>query len=173
MKYYYKITIKNEWKNWNPILITLFALVVLGPIVLYLRTSPEDTFEDLLVIIPIVFLLFFIPLVVIHFRYYFLNEGMEMDYDDSTREIVIRDAKNNLQSEFSLDDIVHIYHTMTPPFAEKRRQWFPWDNYNYSDIYLSNGQRFRITSLMVLRLELPVGKKYEVFTSLFPYPSNW
>lgn len=172
MKHTYKITRANEWKNFKSILITLFTAIFLAPIFLYFRTSPEDNLVDYWVIIPIAFLLFFIPLVIIHMRCYSLNEGMEMIYDDMEKSIVIKDTKKDTVSEFHLDDIKHIFHTMSAPMAEKRMHWFPWDSYNFSDIFLKDGRRFRITSLMVYRLELPVGDKYEVITSLYPYPSS-
>lgn len=170
MKYTYKITRTNEWKNFKSILITLFTAIFLAPVFLYFRTSSEDDLADYWIIIPIVFLLFFIPLVIIHMRYYSINEGMEIIYDDMEKSIVIKDTKKDMVSEFHLDDIKNVFHTMSAPMAEKRMHWFPWDSYNYSDIFLKDGRRFRITSLMVYRLELPVGDKYEVITSLYPYP---
>lgn len=172
MIHVYKITRANEWNNFKSVMITLFAAIVLAPILLYFRTSPEDNVADYWFIIPIVFLLFFIPLVIIHLRYYSINEGMEMIFDDIEKSIVIKDTKKDTVWEFHLEDIKHIFHTMSAPMAEKRMHWFPWDSYNYSDIFLRDGRRFIITSLMVYRLELPVGGKYEVFTSLYPYPRN-
>ncbi|OJU73556.1 MAG: hypothetical protein BGO09_09370 [Bacteroidetes bacterium 47-18] len=172
MKYTYKITKANEWKNFKSVLITLFTAIFLAPILLYFRTAPEDNLADYWVIIPIIFLLFFIPLGLIHLRYYSINKGMEMIYDDIEKNVVIKDTKKNMASEFHLDDIKHIFHTMSAPMSEKRMHWFPWDSYNYSDIFLKDGRKFRITSLMVYRLELPVGNRYEVITSLYPYPSS-
>ena len=172
MKYTYKITRANEWKNFKSILIILFTAIFLAPIFLYFRTLPEDNLADYWVIIPIVFLLFFIPLVIIHLQYYSLNYGMEMIYDDMEKSIVIKDTKKDTVSEFKLKDIKHIFHISTPAFAENRMHWFPWDSYNYSDIFLKDGRKFRITSLMVYRLELPVGDKYEIITRLYPYPNN-
>ncbi len=171
MKHTYKITKANEWKNFSSILIVLFGIIVFGPIIFYLRT-PNGDFFDYIPFLLIGFLLFFIPVSAIHLRYQSINADMEMLYDDMEKVIVIRDTKKNTVSEFGLDEIKHIFHTMTPAFSEKRMLWFPWDSYNYSDIFLKDGRKYRITSLMVYRLELPVGDKYEVFTSFYPYPNS-
>ena len=149
----------------------LFSAIVIAPIVLHLR-SPEENFADYAYIIPIVFLVFFIPLSIIHLRYHSINEGLEMVYDEDEKMIVIKNTKKNTLSEFGLDDIHCIHHIITLPMHEKRMHWFPWDSYNYSDIYLKNGEKYRITSLMVYRLELPVGDRYEVITRFYPYPGK-
>jgi hypothetical protein len=172
MKHVYKVTRANEWKNFKSILVTVFAVVILGPIFLYLRTSPEEDLTDYLFLIPIALLLFLIPQSIIHLSYDAINKGMEMIYDDMEKRVVIKNTKENTVSEFYLNDISHISHVSTPAFAEKRMEWFPWDSYNYSDILLKDGRKFRITSLMVYRLELPVGDRYEVVKRLYPYPSS-
>ena len=172
MIYTYKITRANEWKNFKSIMITLFAAIFLAPVFLYFRSSPEVNVADYWLIIPIVILLFLIPQFAIHMRYYSINEGMEMVYDDKEKSISIKDTKKDTESKFSLDDIKYVFHTMSAPFAEKRMEWFPWDSYNYSELFLKDGRKFTITSLMVNRLELPVGKKYVLITSLYPYPRS-
>lgn len=169
MKYLYKITKANEWKNCNSILIILFVYIVAGGIIFYYK-SPEENFWDYYLFWLIGSLLFIIPLSVLHLKYYSINEGMEMIYDESERSIIIKNNKNKTANEFTLDDIKCVFHTMTLPMAEKRMHWFPWDSYNYSEIYLNNGKKHIITSLMVYKLELPVGDKYEVITSFYPYP---
>lgn len=171
MKHVYKITKSNEWKNFSMILFSFIVFAIGAPIMFYYR-NPEDSFWDAFPYFAIAFLLFLIPQCIIHMRCYSLNEGMEMIYDDMDKSIVIKDTKKETVSEFHLDDIKHIFHTSTPAFAEKRMHWFPWDSYNYSDIFLKDGRKYRITSLMVYRLELPIGDRYEVITSLYPYPSS-
>lgn len=49
-------------------------------------------------------------------RCYSLNDGMEMIYDDMGKIIVIRDTKK-IQFQ-NLDEIKHVFHTMTPAFSE-------------------------------------------------------
>jgi len=171
MKHTYKITKWNEWKNFNPIFLTLIGLALAGLFVFYFR-NPDDNFGDFLPFLGIGFLLLFIPISIIHLKYDAINEGMEMIYDEEEKRVVIKNTKKNTLSEFSLDDIHCIYHTMSLPMLEKRMHWFPWDGYNYSDIYLKNGEKHRITSLMVYRLELPVGDRYEVITRFYPYPGK-
>jgi|GEM_PF-2539195 len=171
MKYTYKITKLNELKNCYSIFIILIIFITVGPILFYYRT-PDGNFWDYFPFLGIGFLLLFVPVSIIHLKYDAINEGMEMIYDEEEKRIVIKNTKKNTLSEFSLDDIHCIYHTMSLPMLEKRMHWFPWDGYNYSDIYLKNGEKHRITSLMVYRLELPVGDRYEVITRFYPYPGK-
>lgn len=171
MKHTYKITRVNEWKNFSGIMVTLVFLIVISPIIFYLRT-PDGNFFDYIPFIIIGFLLLFIPVSVIHLRYQSINEGMEMEYDDMEKTVTIFNKKEDKTSEFGLEEIKHVFHTMTPPFSENRMLWFPWDSYNYSDIFLKDGRKYRITSLMVYKLHLPVGSKYEAFKSFYPYPNN-
>lgn len=157
----YKITGKNEWKNFNSILVYAIGFVLGYPIMFYARHPEGDMWEA--VHFPAIgFLLFFIPLCLIHYKYLSLNDGMEMTYDDAAGKIVIKNSKLNTSSEFGLEDIKLVSHTMTVPMMEKRMHWFPWDSYNYSEILLKNGEKHMITSLMVYRLALPIGDKYQI-----------
>lgn len=171
MKHVYKITKSNEWKNFWPILVTLIVFVIGSPIIFYYR-DPGDDFWDAFPYFVLGFFLFFIPLVVLHLKYYSINEGLEMVYDDAENSIIVKETKKGTVSEFHLDDIKHVFHKMSMPMAERRMHWFPWDGYNYSDIFLKDGRRFRITSLMVYRLELPIGDRYETVTSFYSYPNG-
>lgn len=166
----YKVTGKNEWKNFNSIVVYVIVFVIGYPIVFYSR-YPEGDIWEYIHFLAIAFLIFFIPLCLIHYKYLTLNDGIEMIYDDLEKKIVIKNTKENIVSEFKFDDIEFIYHTMTAPMLEKRMHWFPWDSYNYSEIFLKNGEKYVITSLMVYRLELPLGNKYQTLTSFYTYPS--
>jgi membrane protein YdbS with pleckstrin-like domain len=168
MKHVYRVTKANEWWNFKSILVLLISAILIAPIFFYF--SSTDDFASYWFVIPIVFLCFFIPLCVIHLRYYSINDGMEMVFNVDERKVTIKTSRKNLISEFNLEDVKRVFHTMTPAMAEGRMYWFPWDRYNYSIIYLNNGEKYIITSLMVHKLELPVGSKYEVITSLYPYP---
>lgn len=165
----YKITKSNEWRNFRSIFLIFLVFMVVGPLMFYYR-SPEEDFWNFAPFLAVGFLCFFVPQLVIHLKYYSLNDGLVMFYNNVEKKITIKDEKGKVESSFFLEDIKVVFHTMTASMAERRMQWFPWDNYNYSIIYLSNGKKYIITSLMVYRLELPVGNKYEVMTSFYPYP---
>ena len=171
MKHVYKIKIANEWKNFRLIFLVCFIFIIFSPITFYYR-NPDSNFWDYAHYFVLGFLIFLIFQSIIHLRYDSINKGMEMIYDDIAKSIVIKNTKEGMTSEFFLGDIKQILHVSTPAFAEKRMYWFPWDSYNYSDIFLKDGRMFRITSLMVYRLELPVGDRYEVIKRLYPYPSS-
>jgi hypothetical protein len=165
----YKISRANEWNNFKSILTYVFVFVVLTPIMFHYR-FPEKEITDVIPISILGFLLFLIPVLIVHMKYYSINDGVSMLYDDFNRDITIRNKKENLEYNFTLEDIDSISHIMTGPLSENRMHWWPWDGYNYSVIFLKDGRKFVITSLMVMRLELPVGSKYNIVKKFFPYP---
>ncbi|GGH25219.1 hypothetical protein FAZ19_15805 [Sphingobacterium alkalisoli] len=166
----YKISRKNEWSNFKSILTYVFVFVFLTPLMFHFR-FPEESIVDVIPISMIGFLIFLIPVVILHLKYFSINENLVLIYDDFNRSITIVSKKENTKSNFSLDDIKSVFHYMTGPFGEKRMHWWPWDSYNYSIIYLKDNRKFTITSLMNERLELPIGDKYNVITKFYPYPN--
>lgn len=116
--------------------------------------------------------MFFIIPYLIHIKYYSLNKDILLAYFDTEKKVEITNVKNKITKQFRLDEIKCVMHTMTAPKSEKRTFWFPWDNYNYLEIFLINGEKFIITSLMTERLDWGLGDKYQIATSFYPYPSG-
>ena len=79
--------------------------------------------------------------------------------------------KNGDTFTFSFDDIESVERNKSIPLAEHRMLWFPWDSYNYSVITLKNGQRFVVTSLLVLNMDLPLEEsKIKLRKRFYCYP---
>ncbi|SEJ41728.1 hypothetical protein SAMN05192553_103786 [Cyclobacterium xiamenense] len=113
------------------------------------------------------FLVFFIPQLVLHINYYMKNKGDIFFYDPVGQRITINHKGES--ASFSFSDIELIKRFKSYPLAEDRMQWFPWDNYNYSMVRLKNGQEFIITSLLVPNMDLPIDSdKIKIMKRFYP-----
>lgn len=148
----YKITFRNQFQNAWAILIYLLIFIVL-PIYMVKEFGKDDVglFIRLAVLL---FFLFLIPQIVLHLNYYFKNRGDVLFYDLSQRKITIN--HNDISHTFLFEDILLVERFKSFPLAEDRMQWFPWDSYNYSVIYLKDGLKFIVTSLLVPNMNLPI-----------------
>jgi len=98
------------------------------------------------------------PPLALHLNYYFINKGDVFGYMFQERTIVF--THKGETSTFTLDEIDHIERFMSFNFAAGRSSFLAWDDYNHTVIYLKNGQKFVVTSLLVYNLNLPLeGKK--------------
>lgn len=148
----YKVTLRNQVQNAWPIVIDLLVFTVL-PFYMIRRYGGSDTAIFILMAV-LLFLLFFIPQLILHWNYYRKNKGDILFYDPTSRSITI--DRKEVSCLFFFDDIKLVERFKSYPLAEDRIQWFPWDGYNYSVIHLKNGQKFLVTSLLVPNLDLPI-----------------
>ncbi|WP_375585539.1 hypothetical protein [Cyclobacterium xiamenense] len=126
--------------------------------------------EDILVFVQlsvVVFLVFFIPQLILHVNYFMRNKGDIFFYDPTGQKITLNHKGESLS--FSFRDIELIKRFESYPLAENRMQWFPWDSYNYSVIRLKGGQKFIVTSLLVPNMDLPIDSDKIVLIKKF-YP---
>lgn len=174
MKYHYQVNGKNEWNSFKPTIVILISYFVAWPLIFhygYPKRGLADMADGIVYMLTGAFL-FFLSAYIIHLRYYFINKDIELIFDDEKKEIKILNRKLQISKQFRIDEIKAIVYTMTPPKAEKRTKWFPWDNYSYMEIFLKNGERFIITSLMTERLHIGIEDKEIVVTSFYPYASG-
>ena len=131
--------------------------------------------EDIMVFVQlstVVFLLFFIPQLILHINYYTKNKHDIFFYDPVGQRITINHKGES--ASFSFSDIQSIDRFKSYPLAENRMQWFPWDSYNYSIIRLKNGQEFIVTSLLVPNMDLPIEpEKIKVKKTFYSIVDNW
>jgi hypothetical protein len=117
------------------------------------------------------FIIFFVPVVVLHLNYYLKNKGDLFIYDGLNQRINFN--HKGMTFEFIFEDIKYVKQFRSYPLAENRFQWTPWDNYNYSVIYLKNGESMIITSLLVPNLDLPIPQnKKQLIKSFYCYAST-
>ena len=166
----YKITSKNQWEHIKPFAITLIISYFIVKVFLY--------FVDENGLIPfligggtwaLVYTL--IPHILFHPRYYALNKNLVLKYFPAENEMHIE--RGTQESVFSLEDIKLMKQVKSHPFAEKRILLRSFDIYNFSIIYLKDGRRFVITSLMDLEFTLPLEEsKLELSKSFYAYPTK-
>lgn len=151
--YKYSITPRKHFDNAWPIinLIVGFSLATL--LFSYHFNAADMPF--FVTMFSLLFLAVFIPQLTLHLRYYYLDRGRTLYYYPN-RLMLSLELRDGRKFDFPLDDFEHVELNQTFPFAERRVFWFPWDSYNYSVIRLKNGQQFVITSLLVLRLDVPL-----------------
>lgn len=161
----YKICLDHHFKNAWTILIYLVIFSVL-PIYMINRFGSEDilVFVQLSVV---VFLVFFIPQLILHINYFMRNKGDVFFYDPTGQKITLNHKGESVS--FSFRDIELVKRFKSYPLAENRMQWFPWDSYNYSVIRLKGGQEFIVTSLLVPNMDLPIDSDKIVLIKKF-YP---
>ncbi|WP_162417914.1 hypothetical protein [Cyclobacterium roseum] len=148
----YKISFEHHFQNSWPILIYLVGAFIL-PFYITKRFGSGDTWI-FIILTATLFLMFFIPQLLVHINYYTRNKADIFFYDPSGQKITINHKGESVS--FSFNDIQLIKRFKSYPLAENRMQWFPWDSYNYSVIRLKNGKEFIITSLLVPNMGLPI-----------------
>lgn len=122
----------------------------------YLRyLHGEENVNSYYIVCSVAFLLFFIPQLIVHLRFYWIDKGRTLYYTPDQQQIFLAIKSGHIIG-FSFDEIEFIERNKSIPSAENRMLWFPWDNYNYSVIHLTNGQRFIVTSLLVPNMDLPL-----------------
>jgi hypothetical protein len=106
------------------------------------------------------------PQIVVHVNYYLINKGDAFVYEPAKRRISIEHS--GFIETFCFEDIARIERHMSYPLSENRMQYFPWDGYNHSYIYLKNGSIYVITSLLVPNMDLPIdGDKLQIKKSFY------
>jgi hypothetical protein len=107
----------------------------------------------------------FIPQAILHVRYLILNYKMELNINFDSGQLSIKTRR--YANTFSMDDIKGIINYKT--CSKSSFTILPWDGYAYMVIYLINGDRYVITSLMAKDLEIKVEDNSK-FDTFFPYP---
>lgn len=145
------------------------AGAVIFPCVMIYKFGSEDI-DKFIRYSTVGFLIFFIPQLVLHLRYYWLNDGYTFYYYPNELKIRICTDKGE-ETDFFLDDIDKISYFKSFPLAENRVHWFATDNYSYARIFLKNGKQFLITSLLVPNINFPLEpEKVRLHKTLYAYP---
>lgn len=147
----FKIEFKSHIRNGDNIIYTTIACVCFPYILSYFT---KENAKSYFWISGVLFLIWVLPLICLHLNYYFVNKGYILMYDFENREITIKhEGRSN---KFQLDDIDRVVRSVSFNLAANRAGFLPWDMYNHSVIYLKNGQKFIITSLLVPNLNIPI-----------------
>lgn len=160
----YKVNLKNHLEN-SWIIFVYIVIGVLWPFYIYYK-GEEDNVSILIAISIIGVVILSAPVLIIHLNYYFTNKGDILRYNVQERKITI--LHKGVETTFVMDDIDRVDRFMSFNKAADRADFLPWDGYNHSDIYLKDGQKITITSLLVPNLNLPIDSdRINVKTSVY------
>ena len=113
-----------------------------------------DGFRYGIIAASIAFVVVFIPHSIIHLRYFFLNKGDVLTINQKSKEINF-EQRHGERKSFDVNDIVKVQTVISNAKSKKGLQWYPWDDYSYSTIYLRDGSAILITSLLLPDLKWP------------------
>ena len=142
----YTITKKSQFASMFS-LVWLFAMFTGAAIIIYFRVGSTATFTFFIPGFLILYIVQVIFLMLIHSSYYSVNKGDELicDYDS---KLMIYHHKGKV-SEIRPFEIASVKNYMSYPMKNKTIGSLAWDDYNYCEIELMNGQSIIITSLLV------------------------
>lgn len=145
-----------------------FVIYLLGSILYPIYMINRFGSEDKLFFVQTAFCLFFvffIPHLIIHLNYYYLNRNDLFGVDNLQGKIFFE--QDGVRKNYGFADIEFVEQYRSLPFAENRTRWFPWDKYNYSIISLKGGKKIIVTSLLVPKLELELDEDKKVLKKRF------
>jgi hypothetical protein len=133
------INLKNQVQH----LVGLFSALIFGSVFLLVSYN-DETLSMFIYLLVCVSLIIIIGLF-IHLQYYFLNRNVKiLIQEDDT----IRYFKNEMEINVTQDLILKIEKNGSNSFYSSH--WLlPTDSYNYSKIFLKNGDIILITSLII------------------------
>lgn len=159
----FKVGFKSHIQNGGSILLLILVAVAFA---YGMSVKTGDKIEVFICISGVMFTLLCGPAIIVHLNYYKINKGYTFSYKRDKGEITI--GHNGQYDTFNTDDIEHIDRFMSYNLAANRSGVVPWDEYNHSVIYLENGKKFTVTSLLVPNLNLPIpGDKINIKQSLY------
>ena len=147
----YSINLKRHWDSGGNILFTMMMCIISA---IFLVHYKSVEIVDSIWMAAIVFVIWGGPSILLHLNYYYINRSSKLFYYREKGKIEFINDKDMLG--FTMDDIDSVVRFVSSNFAAGRAAFLPWDNYNHSSIFLKNGQRIIITSLLVQNLNLPI-----------------
>ena len=162
----YTITAKSHLRH---LWIVIFALLVFSLLPFYMILKFGEL--DYKIFIPlaiIAFLITVIPQIILHIRYMQWNAGAKLSFYPAEQRFTY--FQNNEEIRFSIQDIEYSARKMTFLFGKNEWHVLPWEDYNYSIIFLKSHQKIIITSLLANDLDLtPYSVKTIIKRSFFPF----
>lgn len=165
----YRMCFRQHFQNSWPILIPLIIFLAL-PFFMVLKYGMRDI-DEFIELAVVGFLIFFVPQLLLHLNYYFINRYTRVKYIPSEEKLLI--TQRGKTDSFGFDEIKVLKRYKSFPMAENRIEWFPWDSYNYSIVLLKDQRQFIITSLLVPNMDLPLEQsKINLRKTFYPFVIN-
>lgn len=146
----YSIDRKIRKADFSPVFWSLFFFVIFYIIAVY----QEGVYVAATFFLPFMGIFFIIGLIgmySLHMNYYNANkeDTLVCDYEN---KIMVFQHGNDKPIEFKPYQVQAVNRYLGPQMKKNRTGMLMWDNYNYCDISLSDGQHIIITSLLVPKI---------------------
>jgi hypothetical protein len=150
MKTVYRIKTENQLKHFYS--LSLLAIILIGLSIATLF----DVFESqYMVWLSVICGVQIILQILLHINYYTVNKNVSFSFDDVNLRYFYSDENN--QIVFSELDIEKAIHHKSFPVHNDGFEFLFWDHYNHISIFLKNGSRITVTSLLVTGIiRLPI-----------------
>jgi|GEM_PF-2034398 len=136
--------------------LMLFLLVLMPFVLYFLMIVKYDVFDLKKAVIAgvLVFVVFILPMLILHFNYYSVNKGSSFSYNELEGEMIFKNSHG--ENKFNTNEIDSIICHKSWPMSNNRSALLPWDIYNYAEVRLKNGQILKISSLLVYEFDKQV-----------------
>ncbi len=148
----YGVTVKNHLLQLR-YLIFNFLFFLLIPIFFYFIAGRESVVFGVKFML-IAQTLFFVPCLILHLRYMYLNGGITLFFVDKEKSMIVR--LNGKEKIYPLFEVERIESFKTISEVRASPWSAPWQNYSFSKIYFKSGENIVVTSLLVPGLKWPM-----------------
>lgn len=146
----YTLNTKSYYRHLWPLI--LFGLVMpIGIHFLMMAKMGGYTLKTALIVGVIFFIIFILPVIILHINHYLVSKGRSLKYDKNEELFIYNNGVEDVQ--FRLNDIKTIKCYKSWPMTENRTPIFSWDLYNYTLIELKNDCLIKISSLLVYEFD--------------------
>lgn len=142
----YKITLKGHLKMLNELIV--FSIILI-PFVVYIfkeLLNPRTEF-GVYFVLTVIFLIFILPAIYIHFDYFYVNRNRE--YELRNDMIIVKSINNDTKEMFSKKNIEKVIVYLS---LQKMRNVgysrFTFKDYFYIKIIMNDGKELLLTSLL-------------------------
>jgi len=158
MNKFYKIDGRNQVKSIsNGLRILLW--IPLALLVAYFRGVPNSLLDpDIITVIVVFTLVYFLPALVLHIIYYLANRDTEIEIDSTGNTVII--ISRNERFHLKTKELKRVERVLNRDYRLPKWQqnWFPisWRNYGYLKLVTKDNEVFLLTSLLLDPLNPPI-----------------
>ena len=166
----FKIDLKHQLKSIsNGIWIILIVSLVM--LYFWIIEDINPIQNNLLILFAIITLLYFLPALILHPLYYYINRKTKLKYNSEEKELILIDGDKSFQfKESDVEEIERVYFTDFKLPRRQRNFMTPtWRNYGLIRIMVKSKQEFILTSLMIDVVNPPLKPTVNKFR-LIPFP---
>ncbi|MCG8525353.1 MAG: hypothetical protein MI748_03155 [Opitutales bacterium] len=150
--------------------IPVYGITFICCLFFYRSRISEENFKWLLFLIFFAFLIFFIPHLLLHLKYYLLNRNEELKL--VRKKSLTYKFKDGSKYDFDVENIKSVRLFLSPFLKYNAFHMLPWSGYKYWAIDFDDGSRLWITNLMCGNYDLLI-PSIDIEERLDFYPWPW